>query len=65
MESYPLDEVEIELVTALQRDMLILQGRLIGILDSFKKRHNLSGAWALDPNGREIQKVDQKAVNNA
>ena len=52
----PLGEEEIELVTNIQREAAILQGRIIGVLDSFIKRNGLTGRWELSANGKEIEK---------
>lgn len=53
---YPLDDDDIELIAGIQRDGAMLQGRMLGVLDSFLKRHKLQGNWELAPNGREIRK---------
>jgi hypothetical protein len=53
-ETFPLGDEEIDLISGIQRDGAILQGRLIGILDSYIKRNKLEGRWELAPNGREI-----------
>lgn len=55
--TFPLGEEEMDLIVGIQRDGAILQGRLIGILDSFVRRHKLTGRWELAENGREIKKV--------
>lgn len=54
--TFPLGEEEIELISGIQRDSAVLQGRLIGILDSFVKRNKLLGRWELVENGKEIIK---------
>lgn len=58
---YPLDDQDIELIAAINREGASLQGQLIGVLRSFVKRHNLPGVWSIAENGREIRRV-QSAV---
>ena len=55
-EVYPLTDDDIELLAGYQRDGAALQGRMLGVLDSFVKRHKLQGQWELAPNGREIRR---------
>lgn len=59
-EVYPLDDDDIELIAGFQRDGAMLQGRMLGVLDSFLKRHKLAGRWELAPNGRKIRKTAQR-----
>jgi len=55
-ETYPLDEETIELVAEYQRQILLLEHRMGGALDSFLRRQKLKGNWTLAQNMKEVVK---------
>lgn len=55
---FALEDEEVELIGQLQREAAMLQGRLVGVIESCIKRHHLPGRWDLSPDGRSIQKSE-------
>lgn len=58
-EHYPLDEDSIELIAEYQRQIMLIDSRIGGVLDVFVKKSKLTGQWKLDQSMREIIKREE------